>query len=78
MSNNEQFNMRRFVLEKEIEEINRMEERGEWLGEHPWYKLDGVLGDRNAKYSFGARRDICKKILKNMRKEEERLRRNLQ
>ena len=78
MSNNEQFNMRRFVLEKEIEEINRMEERGEWLGEHPWYKLDGVLGDRKGKWSFRARRERCKAILKNMRKEEERLRRNLQ
>ena len=78
MSNNEQFNMRKFVLEKEIEEINRMEESGDWLGGHPKYERDGVLGDRKARYSYASRRNICKAILKKMRKEEERLRHNPQ
>ena len=73
MSNNEQFNMRKFVLEKEIEEINRMEENGDWLGDHPKYQRDVVLGDKKARYSYAHRRNICKSILKKMREEEERL-----
>ena len=63
------FDMYRFILEKEIEEIDNLEESGVDLRECPDYKRDNVLYDRKGRLSYFSRRNICKsKLAKHLKK----------
>ena len=59
------FDAYRFHLEGEIEEIDRLEEGGYEIDDHPAYFRDRVLNDTRGKYSYRQRRDILKKKLAN-------------